>query len=89
MMTIRSLKKLNTKLQFLYRQIEFLNPKLRRLLCNSLIMALIQLHFDYMYISLYPLVSQKIREKIQVTQKQMYSLVLLKTYRHHIRITVS
>ena len=49
-------------------------------------MALIQLHFDYVYISLYPLVSHKTRKKkIQVAQKQMYSLLLLKTYRHHIK----
>ena len=34
--------KTNAKSQFLYRQNEFLNPKLRRLLCKSLI----QTHFD-------------------------------------------
>ena len=31
-MAMASLKKVNTKLQFLYRQNEFLNPKLHRLL---------------------------------------------------------
>ena len=34
---MKSLRKINTNLQFLYRQNEFLNPKLRRLLGNSLI----------------------------------------------------
>ena len=33
---MKSLRKINTKLQFLYRQNEYRNPKLRRLLCNSL-----------------------------------------------------
>ena len=65
-------KKINTKLQFLYRQHKFINPKLccvTKLLCSYLI----QPHFDYACVSCYPLVSQKIR-KIQVTQN---------TYMHH------
>ena len=37
-LTMRSLQKINTKLQRLYRQNEFLNPKLLRLLCNSFIL---------------------------------------------------
>ena len=36
-MAMKSLRKINTNLQFLDRQNEFLNPKLRRLLGNSLI----------------------------------------------------
>ena len=35
-MAMKSLRKTNKKLQFLYRQNEFLKPKLRRLLCNYL-----------------------------------------------------
>ena len=42
-----ALKNINAKLQFSYRQNEFLIPKLCRLLCNSLI----QPHFDYACIS--------------------------------------
>ena len=34
-MVMKSLRKINIKLQFLHRLDEFLNPKLRRLLCNS------------------------------------------------------
>ena len=37
-LTMRSPQKINTKLQRLYRQNEFLNPKLLRLLCNSFIL---------------------------------------------------
>ena len=33
---VTNLKKINAKLQLLYRQIEFLNPKLRKLLCSCL-----------------------------------------------------
>ena len=56
---MKSLRKINTKLPFLYRQNEFLDPKLRRLLCSSLI----QPHFDYACISWYPFINQKIRNK--------------------------
>ena len=42
-MAIKYLKKINAKLHFLHRKNEFLNPKLRRLLRNSLI----QLRFDH------------------------------------------
>ena len=52
-----------TKLD-LYRQNEFLNPKLRGLLCNSLI----QPHFHYTCVSWYSLVSKEIRTKIEATQ---------------------
>ena len=45
-MTVKSPKKINAKLRFLYRQNEFLNPKLRRLLCNSFI----QPYFDCVFL---------------------------------------
>ena len=57
-MAMKSPKKINAKLQFLYRQNKFLNPKLCRLLCNYLI----QLYFDYAFVSLYPLVSKKLKK---------------------------
>ena len=62
-MTMKSLKKINAKLQLSYRKTEFLRSKLRRLLSNSLI----QPHFDYACISWYPLVNKRIRKKMQVT----------------------
>ena len=63
-------KKINTNRQILYKQNKFLKPKLRRLLCNSLIQA----HFDYACFCLYPLVRQQISRKIQVTQIQNVSV---------------
>ena len=63
---MKSLRKINTKLQFLHRQNEFLNPRLCRLLCNSLI----QPHFDYACISWYSLINQEMRNKLHVTQNK-------------------
>ena len=75
---MKSLKKINPKLQLLYRQNEFLNPKLRRLLYNSLI----QLHFDYPCVSWYHLVSKKIK-KVQVTQNKCIRFYLKLNLRQH------
>ena len=79
-MAMKSLRKINTKLQFLYRQNKFLNPKLRRLLCNSLIQA----HFDYTCISWYPLINQKKRNKLHVTQNKCICFCLKLNSRQHI-----
>ena len=62
---VKSLKKINAKLQLLYRRNDFVNPKYPGFLCNSVI----QPHIDYAYISWYPLVRKKMRKKMQVTQK--------------------
>ena len=80
-MGMNSLRKINTKLQFFYRQSEFLNPKLRRLLCSSLI----QPHFDYACISWHPLISNKMRNKLQVTQNKCTCFCLKLNSRQHIR----
>ena len=79
-MPMKSLRKINTKLQFLYRQNDFLNPKLRSLLCNSLI----QPHFDYACIYWYPLINQKMRIKLQVTQNKYIHFCLKLSSRQHI-----
>ena len=76
-MAMKYLKKIKAKFQFLYRQNKFLNPKLYRLLCNSLI----QPHFDYACVSWYPLVSKKI---VQVTQNTFINFCLKLNSRHHI-----
>ena len=78
-MVMKSLRKINTKLQFLYRQNRFLNPKLRRWLCNFLI----QPHLSCACISWYPLVNQKIKNKSQVTQNKCIRFCLkLKSSQH-------
>ena len=67
---MKSLREISTILQFLYRQNEFLNPKLRRLLCNSLI----QPHF-YAFISWYPLINQKMRNKYRLLKINISAFV--------------
>ena len=80
-MAMKSLRTINTKLQFLYIQNELVNPKLRSLLCNFLI----QPHFDYACISWYTLISQKMRKKLQVTQNEFIHFCLKLNSRQHIR----
>ena len=79
-MAAKSLKKINAKLQFLYRQNKFLSKKLKRLLCNSLI----QPHFDYACTSWYPLINQKLKNKLQTTQNKCIRFCLNLDTRHHI-----
>ena len=45
-MTMKYIRKISARLQFLYRQNEFLNPKLRRLLCNFLSKPYFLVPFD-------------------------------------------
>ena len=65
-MARRVLKKINTKLDFLWRQSNYLNYSSRRLLCN----ALIQPHFDYGCTSRYPLLSKALKTKLQIVQNK-------------------
>ena len=65
-MARRVIKKINTKLNFLWRQSNYLNYSSRRLLCN----ALIQLHFDYGCTSWYPLLSKALKTKLQTAQNK-------------------
>ena len=54
------LKKINTNLNFLWRQSNYLNYLSRRLLCN----ALIQPHFEYVYTLWYPVLSKALKTKL-------------------------
>ena len=58
-MGLHVLKKLNSRLKFLYRKNKFLSPPLRRLLCN----AIIQPHFDYACIAWFPNLKQNLKKK--------------------------
>ena len=60
------LSKINSKLRFLYRNQKYLNKDIRRLLCNSLI----QPHFDYACCSWYPLLTQNLKHRLQVSQNK-------------------
>ena len=61
-MARRVLRKINTKLNFLWRQSSYLNYSSRRLLCN----ALIQPHFDYGCTSWYPVLAKALKTKLKI-----------------------
>ena len=79
-MAIKAIKKINSKLSFLCRQRKYLDPHLRRLLCN----ALIQPHFDYGCTSWYPLINKRLRNKLQVAQNKCIRFCLNMPARSHI-----
>ena len=79
-MAMKSLRKINTELQFLYTQNEFLNPKLRRLLSN----LSIQPHIHCACISWHPLINQKMGKKLQVTQNRCICFSLKLNLRQYI-----
>ena len=76
------LKKVNSKLKFLYRKNKFLPPPLRRLLCN----AIIQPHFDYACIAWFPNLNKSIRKKLQTFQNKCIRFCLQLGNRTHIGI---
>ena len=65
-MGLHVLKKLNSRLKFLYRKNKFLSPPLRRLLCN----AIIQPHFDYACTAWFPNLNQNFKKKLQTFQNK-------------------
>ena len=71
-MALRVIKKINSRLKFLYQKILFLDIPLRRLLCN----ALFQRHFDYACTAWYPQLTKKLKDKLQVTQCIRFCLKL-------------
>ena len=74
-MARRVLKKINTELNFLWRQSSYLNYSSRRLLCN----AFIQPQLDYGCTSWYPLLRKPLKTKFQIAQNKCirFSLELL------------
>ena len=66
LMARRGLKKIDIKINFLWRQSNYLNYSSRRLLCN----AHIQPHFDYGCTSWYPLLSKTLKTKLQIAQNK-------------------
>ena len=69
--SLQVIKKINTRLRFLYRKNRFLSQPLRRLLCN----AIIQPHFDYGCSAWYPYLNKSLKKKTTNTVEQTYSLL--------------
>ena len=63
---LKTIKRINQKLKFLYRKNRFLTPEPRRLLCN----AIMQPHFNYACSAWYPNLTQKLKKKLQVMQNK-------------------
>ena len=79
-MVHRVLKKINTKLNFLRKQSNYLNYLSRRLLCN----ALIQPHFDYGCTSFCPFLGKALKTKLQIVQNKGIHFCLELPSRGHI-----
>ena len=80
-MALKVLKKINGKLRFLYRQGKYLNPRLRRMLCNTLI----QPHFDFACSAWYPNLTQGLKDKLQIAQNKCIRYCLFIANREGIR----
>ena len=65
-MAYKTIKKINSMLNYLFRKNHFLIAHLRQLLCN----ALVQLHFDYACTVWYPNFNKTLKNKIQTTQSK-------------------
>ena len=65
-MALKVINKINSRLKFLHRKNKFLTTALRRLLCN----ALNQPHFEYASSAWYPKLTEKMKNKIQITQNK-------------------
>jgi hypothetical protein len=81
-MATHALGKINGRLKFLYRNQNYLNYSLRRLLCN----ALIQPHFDFACLAWYPSLNKKIKGKLQCAQNKCVRFCLMLGSRAHIGI---
>ena len=82
-MTCRVLKRINTKLNFLWRQSNYLNYSSRRFLCH----ALIQPHFHCGCTSWYPLLSKALKIKLQIAQNKCIPFCLEFPPRGHISLS--
>ena len=74
------IKKANARLKFLYRKKEFLTMHTRRLL----VMSLVQCHFDFACSVWYTGLTQKLKDKLQVTQNKLIRFILNLHPRSHI-----
>ena len=66
------IQKVNSRLKFLYRKRNFLNEHTKKLLVSSLI----QCHFDYACSFWFHCLTNKLKNKLQVTQNKMIRFVL-------------
>ena len=74
------IKKVNSRLQFIYRKAQYLNTYCKKLLVS----ALIQCHLDYSCSSWYSSLTRKTKSRLQVCQNKMIRCILGLDSRAHI-----
>ena len=84
-MALKVLKKVNGRLRFLCRQGKYLNPRLRRMPCNTLV----QPHFDYASSAWYPNLCKGLKDKLQIAQNKCICFCLFLGNRKGIRYKLS
>ena len=74
------IKKVNSRIKFLYRKSKFLNAHSKKLLVS----ALLQCHLDYACSSWYSGLTKTTQKKLQICQNKMVRYTLEYDNRHHI-----
>ena len=67
-MALQVIKKINTRLRFLYRKNKFLPQSLGRLVCN----AIIQPHFDYACSAWYPNLNKSLKKNYEHSRTNVF-----------------
>ena len=77
----KTIKKISSRLKYLFRKKHFLILCLRQLLCN----ALIQSYFDYACTALYPNLNIKLKNKIQLLRINVFDFasILIRWFIYH------
>jgi len=75
------IKKVNSRLKFLYRQANFLDQNIKKILCTALILCL----FDYSISSWYGGIHKQMSKSLQVAQNKVIRFILNKDARYHIK----
>ena len=78
-----SIKKISSRLAFLYRNKHLLNSSVRKTLCS----ALVQPYFDYCCSSWYNSVTMECKKKLDVLQRKMIRFILDLDFRAHVDCT--
>ena len=74
------IKKINSRLKFLYRQANFLDQRIKKILCLALVLC----SFDYLISSWYGGVLAQMSKSLQIVQNKVIRFIFGKDARYHI-----
>ena len=74
------IKKVNSRLKFLYRQAKFLDQNIKKILCSALVLCL----FDYSISSWHAGTYKQMSKSLQIAQNKVIRFILNKDYMYHI-----